>query len=196
MLPDSPHDQARFFYLAILGVAVLVWVFRSYRHRLGQAAQHAAIWVLIFVGAVLAFGFQDNLRSMLFQGEPQMVSEDTIVLRRGSDSHFHTVMQINGIDVPFLVDTGATNLVLAEADARAAGIDLSNLSYVLRTQTANGEVMSAPVRLQTVRLGDFTDRNVRATVNGGDLNQSLLGMSYLNLYRSFRVEDDLMYLTR
>ena len=46
MLPADPDAQARFFYLAILGMVIASGVFYNYRHRLGAALQHAAIWVL------------------------------------------------------------------------------------------------------------------------------------------------------
>ena len=68
-MPENPHDQAQLFYLVLLGSVIAVGVFYNYRHRLGQAAQHAAIWGLIFVGLVLAIGFKDNLMTML-KGAP------------------------------------------------------------------------------------------------------------------------------
>ena len=196
MLPDNPDDQARFFYLALLGAAVLLWVFRSYRGRLGQATQHAAIWVLIFLGVLLAIGFKDNLTSLLYTDQPQMSGDATVVLRRGNDGHFHTTMAINGVDIPFMVDTGATNLVLARDDARRVGIDLDRLNFSIPSSTANGIIQSAGVRLESVRLGDIVDHDVRAIVNGGELDQSLLGMRYLERYRSFEVEGDRMTLRR
>lgn len=196
MLPDDPDGQARFFYLALLGMAVAVWVFKDYRHRLGQAAQHAAIWGLIFIGAVLAFGFKDNLTHMLNSDSAMRVDEDTIALRRATDGHFYTTIEVNGTDIRFMVDTGATRLVLSRDDARTAGIDVEGLDFIVPTSTANGRVMSAPVRLDTVALAGFVDENFRASVNGGDLHISLLGMEYLDRFRSFRVEGDTMLLSR
>lgn len=195
MLPDAPDDQARFFYLALLGVFVAVWLFSRYRGRLGQAAQHAAIWALIFLGAVLVVGFSSDLQRML-TGAPQQVDDNTIALSQGRSGHFEAVLTVNGTDIRFLVDTGATNLVLSRRDAEAAGIDTQGLNYVLPTQTANGRIMSAPVRLDRVTLGAFIDRDVPATVNGGDLGISLLGMSYLERYDGWRVEGDRMFLFR
>ncbi len=187
--------SGRAIYLVLLGSVVLVWVFQMYRHRLGQAMQHAMIWVLIFLGAILAFGMKDDLTRILYN-EPQQIDENTVALKRERDGHFHATAEVNGTTVRFVVDTGATMLVLSQRDAERVGIDADSLQFVLRTRTANGEVKSAPVRLETIQLGDFTDRNVRATVNGGELDVSLLGMSYLDLYRAFRVEGDMMYLIR
>ncbi|MEO1492111.1 MAG: TIGR02281 family clan AA aspartic protease [Pseudomonadota bacterium] len=196
MLPDDPDGQARFFYLALLGLAVAAWVFKDYRHRLGQAAQHAAIWVLIFAGAVLAYGFKDNLGQMLNPDQALRVDENAVALRRASDGHFYATLEINGADIRVMVDTGATRLVLTEDDARTAGIDTGRLNFVIPASTANGQVMSAPVRLDTVALADFVDEDFRAMVNGGELDVSLLGMEYLDRYRSFQVEGDTMLLRR
>lgn len=195
MLPDSPDDTARFFYLALLGVFAATWLFSRYRGRLGQAAQHAAIWGLIFLGAVLAIGFSGDLQRMLV-GAPQQIDDRTVALSQGRSGHFEAVLEVNGTNVRFLVDTGATNLVLSRRDAEAAGIDTSALSYMLPTQTANGRMMSARVRLDQVSLGAFVDRDVAATVNGGDLDISLLGMSYLERYAGWQVRGDRMYLFR
>lgn len=196
MLPDDPDSQARLFYMMLLGAVVLVWVFRSYAGRLGQAVQHAMIWGLIFVGVIIAIGFKDVLISQLFDDEPQMLSDDTLVLKRDRSGHFLANVEVNGQDIQFLVDTGASDLVLSQADAKVAGIDPDGLNYFMIAKTANGEVRSAPVRLDTVAMAKFIDTNVPARVNGGELDISLLGMSYLDRFRSFRVEGDRMYLSR
>ena len=196
MLPDDPDAQARMFYLVALGAVLVVGLFARYRDRMGQAMQHAAIWALIFVGAVLAIGFAEPLRQQLFHDEPQAIDDRTVQLRRAHDGHFYAALEINGQPIQFLVDTGATNMVLSREDAAAAGIDVAALNFVIRTQTANGQSTAAPVRLKRVALGPFVDRDVPATVAGGGLNKSLLGMSYLELYTSFRSEDDRFYLVR
>ncbi|MFK7943924.1 MAG: TIGR02281 family clan AA aspartic protease [Paracoccaceae bacterium] len=192
---DSPDDTAQLFYLLLLGMFVAGWVFSRYRGQMGQAVQHAAIWGLIFLGAVLVMGFSGDLQRMLTNA-PHQIDGETVALDRERDGHFHALLQVNGRDVRFIVDTGATNLVLSKRDAEAVGYDTSELAFTIPTQTANGRIMSAPVRLDEVRLADFADRDVRATVNGGDLNVSLLGMSYLERFSSWRVEGDRMYLMR
>lgn len=195
MLPDAPFDQARFFYLILLGVFVLVWLFARYRGRLGQAAQHAAIWVLIFIGVVLAIGFWGDMQRML-QGGPQRIDKDTIALARQADGHFHAIVEINGRNVPFIVDTGATNMVLSQRDAERVGIDPGELRFSIPTMTANGQTYSASVRLDRVALAGIVDTDVPATVNGGELGISLLGMRYLERFSSWYVEGDTMYLSR
>jgi aspartyl protease family protein len=192
----DPDTQARIFYLVLLGAFILVAVFTHYRGRLGQAAQHAAIWVLIFIGVVIAIGFSDELTGQLYSDYAVPAGEDAFAFRRAPDGHFYVSADVNGAPVRFMVDTGATQLVLTPADARAVGIETGDLHYIQPTYTANGRVMSAPVRLDEVALGGEVERNVAALVSGDELDQSLLGMSYLDRWRSLRIEGDTLYLAR
>ncbi len=196
MLPDDPDSQARLFYLAILGMALIGGVFYNYRNRLGTAVQHAAIWVLIFLGVTIAYGFKDQLTTQLYPDSARSVDDRTIALRRADDGHFYARVRVNGTGIRFMVDTGATNLVLSQQDARRIGLAMDSLNYVLPTNTANGRVYGAGVVLDRVELGGFVDTDVRAMVNGGRMNESLLGMTYLDRFRSFSVEGDTLLLSR
>ncbi len=196
MLPDDPDAQARLFYLALLGMAVAGGVFYNYRDRFGTAVQHAAIWVLIFLGATIAYGFKDQLTSQLYPDTAQLVDDRTIALRQADDGHFYARVRVNGTEIRFMVDTGATNLVLSQQDARRIGLAMDSLNYVLPTNTANGRVYGAGVVLDRVELGGFVDTDVPAMVNGGRMNDSLLGMTYLGRFRSFSVEGDTLLLSR
>ena len=196
MLPDDPDAQARLFYLALLGMALAGGVFYNYRDRLGTAAQHAAIWVLIFLGVTIAYGFKDQLSSQLYPGTARPVDERTIELRRADDGHFYARVRVNDAEIRFMVDTGATNLVLSRQDARRIGLAMDSLNYLLPSSTANGTVYGAGVVLDRVELGGFVDTDVRAMVNGGRMSVSLLGMSYLDRFRRFSVEGDRLLLSR
>ena len=196
MLPDDPDAQARLFYLALLGMVIASGVFYNYRDRFGTAVQHAAIWVLIFLGVTIAYGFKDQLTSQLYPGTAQPVDDRTIALRRADDGHFYARLRINGTEVRFMIDTGATSLVLSQRDARRIGLAMDSLNFVVPTNTANGLVYGAGVVLDRVELGSFVDTDVRAMVNGGRMNNSLLGMSYLDRFSSFRSEGNRFYLTR
>jgi len=196
MLPDDPDAQARLFYLALLGMALAGGVFYNYRDRLGTAVQHAAIWVLIFLGATIAYGFKDQLTSQLYPGSARPVNDRTIALRRAGDGHFYARVRINGTEIRFMVDTGASNLVLSQQDARRIGLAMDSLNYILPTSTANGTVYGAGVVIDRVELGGFVDVDMRALVNGGRMNVSLLGLDYLDRFRSFSVEGDRLLLSR
>lgn len=196
MLPDDPDAQARLFYLAMLGMVVASSVFFGYRRRLGAAVQHAAIWVLIFLGATLAYTFKDPLIAQLYPDRAEQLDGRKIALRRAEDGHFYARVTVNGTELRFMVDTGASEMVLSQQDARRVGIAVDKLTFAVPTSTANGRVFAAGVVLDRVELGGFVDRNVRAMVNGGRMSNSLLGMAYLDRFRSFGVEGDTLTLSR
>lgn len=191
----SPDEQARVLYLALLGLALLVGLFTAYRDRLGTAIQHAAIWLLIFAGAIVAYGFKDQLTAQLVPGHAA-VSGEEIRLIRAADGHFHARLEINGTPIAFLVDTGATEMVLTLSDARAVGLEPVRLAFTRTAMTANGPVGGAPVRLEEVRFAGVTERNLPAVVNGGALHVSLLGMRYLERFASVEIAGDTLTLRR
>lgn len=196
MLPDNPHDQARLFYLSLLGILIASGLFYRYRARLGTALQHMAIWGLIFAGLTIAYGFKDQLLTQLQPGRAQMDATGQLELRRARNGHFYARVDVNGTDIRFLVDTGASAMVLSKQDAERAGVAVSRLIYTVPTNTANGLVYGAEVRLDRVAFGGYVDRNVRAMVNGGDSDNSLLGMDYLGRFHSLRIEGDKLILAR
>jgi len=105
---------------------------------------------------------------------------DSVTLSSDSRGHFTTIGVVNGVSLRFLVDTGATSVVLSSADARRAGVNYLGGTRVL-TQTANGIVPVYTVKLDSLRIGDITVNNVDASVIEGDkLPIALLGMSFLN----------------
>jgi aspartyl protease family protein len=184
----EPHQQARLLYLLLLGAALLFVLSRS-GLRLSAALRTLLLWGAII--AALAAGYA------LVAGpeEPAVtVVGDTIEIRRGGDGHFHATLGVNGTPVHFMVDTGATDIVLSADDARAAGIDTEALTYFGRAQTANGIVRTAPVRLDSLSLANRTDANVRASVNEGAMGVSLLGMAYLDRFGRIEIAGDTLRL--
>jgi aspartyl protease family protein len=189
-------DQtASFIFLALLGVAILGSYIAHSRLKGSQMLQQAMIWVLIFVGAIAAAGLWQDMKGDLTLTQAT-ISDNMVEVPRGRDGHFHLDLQINGVTVPFLVDTGATQVVLTRADAARVGLDPAELNFIGTAFTANGEVRIAPVVLERVALGPIEDRNLRATVNSGQMEQSLLGMTYLNRFERIEIQNDRLVLTR
>ncbi len=178
--------------IALFGVLVFS-ILGSLLTRRG-AVRNGLVWLLIFGGAFVASGEWDNLRPY-FEPQPTF-SEARIEVPKGPDNHFRLTLQINDVPVDFLVDTGASQVVLTRADAARVGYNPEDLAFIGTAFTANGEVATAPVRLDSVVLGDIRDTRVRASVNGGDMESSLLGMSYLGRFESIEIRRDVLILNR
>lgn len=193
-MQDDP--LARLVYLVLLGGVIGGWLLVQNRRHLGRLAQQAAIWGFIFIGAIVTVGLWGDLRQSVEPPRMQVLDEDRIAIPRDAGGHYKAVLEVNGVPVRFVVDTGASGIVLTRADARRAGIDPDALAYYGEAMTANGAVRTAPVRLESLSLGPVTDRGMRAWVTDGEMRESLLGMSYLQHFRHVEIADDTLWLTR
>jgi len=117
-----------------------------------------------------------------------------IAVDSGAGGHFWLEAEVNGIDIPFIVDTGASAVVLTEGDAARIGLHVNEQDFTLRFQTANGEIAAAPVRLDRVRIGDLIVDDVEAAVVNAPLETSLLGMTFLDRLVGYQVEDGRLLL--
>lgn len=191
-------DQiTRLIYLGVLGTVLLSYALISGRQNLGQSIRHLALWGLIIVGVAAGYGLWQDVS----QSENISVTGDgAVVLRAGRNGHFHIDLQVNGTLVDFIVDTGASDLVLSQADAARVGLDPQALPYLGRARTANGVVGLARVTLDEVVLAHdglvIRDQDVSAFVNEGELDVSLLGMGYLRRYARIAIEGDRLILER
>ena len=189
-------DQtASFIYLALLGTVIAAGLFLRGRDELGKTLQNLGIWVLIFLGVIAAYGLWGDIRREVAPTQA-LLSDGRIEVPRSPDGHYHLRLDVNGVSLPFIVDTGASDIVLSARDAEAAGIDTDGLAYLGQAMTANGLVRTAPVRLDEVRLGPLVDRDLRAVVNEGEMDRSLLGMGYLELFDRIEIEGNRLVLTR
>ncbi|SHE91480.1 aspartyl protease family protein [Ruegeria intermedia] len=190
------YDLGRLTYLALLGGALLLWFFTQNRQSLGKTLQMVMAWVFIFIGVIAVVGLWDDIRSTVGITPQLAVAGDVIEVPRSIDGHYYLPMLVNGKPVTFLVDTGASQIVLSPRDAKRVGIDPDSLNFVGRAATANGLVRTAPVRLDSLELGPIADRNVSAWVNEGDMDRSLLGMDYLQRFSNIQFADGRMILSR
>ncbi|MFV2003470.1 MAG: TIGR02281 family clan AA aspartic protease [Paracoccaceae bacterium] len=186
---------ARLAYLVLLGLAVGGWFLAENRKSLGKTARQAAVWGLIFVGVVAAAGLWSDIRQQVVPRQ-SVISQGTIQVPRSFDGHFYLVMQLNSVPVQFIVDTGASDVVLTLDDARRVGIDPASLRFAGTASTANGTVSTAFANIGEMQLGGIFDHNVTVSVNGGEMQGSLLGMSYLRRFNKIEISGDIMTLTR
>ncbi len=119
------------------------------------------------------------------------------VLAVHADYHGQYVVypSVDNYRVRMMVDTGASFVVLTDADARALGVRPERAAYSVGLSTANGMVQGARTKLREVRLGDILVRDVDAIVlPAGALSISLLGTSFLRRLRSYEVQGGRMIL--
>jgi aspartyl protease family protein len=116
------------------------------------------------------------------------------VIQAGDGGHFLVEAVVNGVPITFLVDTGASSVVLTMEDAERLGFRPESLRFTQRFASANGEVRAAPVVLRELRIGQFSVFDMPASVNEAPLRVSLLGMSFLERLHGYGVEDGRLIL--
>ncbi len=183
----------QFLYLGLLLAAVLGWAFAEYRGRMGQGLRGLLAWGMILVGLMAGYGLWQDIRHNVIA--TQRETAQTVEIPRSDDGHYHLTLTISGQPMRFMVDTGASGVVLSQRDAARLGIDVAGLVYAGRSQTANGIVRTARVRLTDVTLGPYHDDSLGAWVNEGEMDGSLLGMDYLGRY-AIEIAADRMILRR
>ncbi len=183
-------------YLVLLGTVLIGWLLVANRGNWGKLARYAATWVFIFLGGVVAIGLWMDIRTDVIPRQSVIMDGARIEVPRSADGHFYLMLDVNGTPTRFVVDTGATEIVLRQEDAERAGIAMNDLVYSGRAFTANGVVNTAPVVLDAVALGGVVDHRVRAIVNRGDMAESLLGMRYLQRFDRLEIADGRLVLER
>ncbi len=189
-------ESARLIYLILLLVFVGGWFLASGRAQLGRLLRHGLGWLVIFFVAIAAAGLWGDVRSSLHPRQSVFAAEERVEVPRAPDGHYYLTLKVDGTPVDFVVDTGATDIVLSRSAAERLDIDTGALIYTGRAGTANGEVRTARLRVDTLALGPIVDRNVPVWVNSGEMDTSLLGMAYLQRFSSIRIEDNRLVLQR
>lgn len=175
-------ELPRLIYLVLLGAAVVGWFIAENRGNLGATARMAMAWGMIFIGLIAGYGLWDDIRKDVMPRQSVIAENRIIEVPRSSDRHFNLTMHLNGEPIDFVVDTGATDMVLSLDDARRAGLKPDELAFAGTARTANGTVSTAFTTVDEVAIGPVTFNNVRVAVNGGEMRGSLLGMSFLDRF--------------
>ena len=180
------------------------WETRLTRKRGSGAMTSVVLWVVIIGVLMVGYAFRrelvgvsDRVAANLGSGQGYEVEAETgraPAFERANNGHFYVRADIGGTDVRFMVDTGASQVVLSPSDAKRAGINPPRSAFRGRVQTANGTVAVAPVRLDRITVGAITVRDVPALVHGRSLGQSLLGQSFLNRLDGYEVRDGRLIL--
>lgn len=191
----SSWEYGRLIYLGLLVTVIGGWFFLQNRRNLSKMLQQALIWVFLFIGVIVAVGLWQDIRNISFPRQA-ILSNEQIELPRAPDGHYYLTADVNGAAIRFVVDTGATDIVLRREDALNAGIDPDTLTFWGEAMTANGPVKTTPIRLDRISIGPIEDKGIKAWVNGGQMDTSLMGMSYLQRFSKIEITAGSLVLIR
>lgn len=192
----SSDQITQLVYLVVLGVVLASYVLVAGRGRMATLLRHALLWALLFTGVAAAWGLWDSTR-LTSAAVQQAPDGSGFAVRRSADRQFHLTLELTGPSgvarpVRFILDTGASDMVLTRSDAEKLGFGPQDLRFLGTARTANGVTRTAEVRLDSVVLQGHSAQGVRALVNEGELHSSLLGMRYLERFARIEIARDIL----
>jgi aspartyl protease family protein len=177
-------------YLLMAAMLVL-GTLMSRREPAAKLLTAALAWIAIFAAGFVLFTFRDNLgwvaQRLRAEAVGTPVSQGTETrIPMAIDGHFWVQAKLNGSDVKFLVDSGATTTTIDRKTALRAGVPVSQ-GRDLFVRTGNGIVRVASGRADDLTIGGITRKNVGLEIaDNDDLN--VLGMNYLSSLSRWGVE--------
>lgn len=192
-----PVQAQQVSLVGISGERALVVIDQQAPRFLSPGQSHSGVKLLNISGQQARIEV-DGKPALLVLGEAQVsvgkapgpASGGRVVLTADGAGHFMTPGTINGKTVQFMVDTGATSVILGQSEATRIGLKPDNAQKV-RISTANGVVEGQTFKLASVRVGDAEVREVTAVVLPQPMPFVLLGNSFLNRFQMRRDSDQM-----
>lgn len=163
------------------------------RLNVGQTLRMVLAWVAIFAVVFVLFLFREegkavwNRASADIAGSRGTMSGSALRIPMRDDGHFWVRGTINGREIDFLVDSGATTTALSLDVARSADVEIDT-SFPVTINTANGQVQAQTARIASLGVGQIRQENARAVVSAAFGDTNVLGMSFLSSLKSWKVE--------
>jgi aspartyl protease family protein len=121
-----------------------------------------------------------------YQPREPSTSGRNLMLESDRQGHFQVEARVDGRFIDFVVDTGASLVVLRESSAAMAGIRPQPRDYTAIAVTANGKIKAAPAKIDRIEIGGITVYDVPAMVLPDEaLAKNLLGVSFLSRLRRY-----------
>ena len=186
-------DTGNLIYLAIL-CAILIFFFFSWKNSLRKFIKFGLIWFIIFIFFIVVALVWENYRSEKSSLNIFDKDLERLTLKTASDGHFYVTLSINNKPINFLIDTGATAMILSKKDGEKLGFNVDKLNFSQLAQTANGEILISPVVFDKVSLGFKNFSNVKAFISHTDMEKSLLGMRFLSRLKKLELDRNIMII--
>ena len=189
-IPHLNPDTHLYLLIALVAIAVaIVLRVRLLRTILNIAVTAGLIGLLIVV--VIQRGRFDpyfsRIVSALHLGGQEVVGKE-VRIRMAPDGHFWARVRIAGVERRMLIDSGATLTALSSGTAAAAGLQTNTRLFPVVLNTANGSITARTATLPELRLGDIIARDLPVVVSPAFGDTDVLGMNFLSMLKSWRVE--------
>ena len=166
------------------------------RQPIGKTLKMALAWVAIFGVGFLLFSFRSE-----FSGVGQRLKAEAmgtpildgqqIRIPIADDGHFWVAAKLNGRDVRFMVDSGASVTTVSRETALVAGVPIGNEHVIVNT--ANGPARATKAYAEQLQIGSIEKTDFPIDITEND-DTNLLGMNFLSSLQGWRVEGSYLVL--
>jgi aspartyl protease family protein len=195
----TSDDSFNLVYALIVLMMVASGLFAR-KLPLGQTLKFAGAWVGIFAIGFVLFSFRGEAGAVWerltadFRPAAARLKDGTVRVAKGEDGHFHVESQINGRNVRFMIDSGATTTALSVGSAKAGGVEVSQSGFPVAVDTANGTTTAWRARIAQLNVGPIQREDFPVLVSESFGETNLLGMDFLSSLKGWRVEGNEMIL--
>lgn len=197
----SSHEISNVIYLVILTVLLLMG-FSNSKISGHKIIQYVAMWSVIGLIALIFYSYRhefndvkNRISAELFPSKAIVKNHEQLVISISQDNHYYLTIKINNQFIKFMIDTGASDVVIDKNLATKLGINTENLYYDKIFQTANGQVRGASIYFNEIDVSGVKFHNVIASITSSDLAVPLLGMSFLKRFYKYEFYRDKLVLT-
>jgi aspartyl protease family protein len=197
----SSHEWSNVIYILIL-IVLLIMGFSRKDLPSKKIFEFAGLWLLFALVALILYSYRfevgeikDRVLSDLFPAKAINKNHEKLVLNIAQDGHYYLNVKIKNQEVRFMIDTGASDMVIDEKIAIKLGYDLRKINYNKIFQTANGQSYGASIYFDEVDVSGVKFYNVQASITNSDLVIPLLGMSFLQKFYKYEFFRDKLILT-
>jgi aspartyl protease family protein len=194
-------DWQNLIYLLVVLSMLLAGLLSRRELNFTKITKYLAIWAALGLAIVGLYAyrfelsdFKSRILGELNPRAAQIDEEGRLTLRVSSDGHFYFNAKISGEEIVFMVDTGASDVVLGANQAKKLGINLARLKFTKRYETANGVVLAAPIILKNFQIGEMFFDEIPAAISQSEMTSGLAGMSFLRKVSRYEFGQDRLSL--
>ncbi len=175
----------------LMAIMLVLGSLMARREPMAKLVTMGLAWIVIFAAGFVLFTFRDDFGYLAQRlkaeaiGTPVSEGRETRI-PMAIDGHFWVNAKLNGRDVKFLVDSGATMTTIDRQTANDTGVQVSPKAdeYV---RTGNGIIRVSSGLADELSVGSIVRHDVGLQIaENDDLN--VLGMNYLSSLRRWGVE--------
>jgi len=175
----------------LMAIMLVLGSLMARREPAAKMVTMALAWMVVFAAGFVLFTFRDDFGYLAQRLKAEAIGSPVTQGRvtripMAIDGHFWIHAKLNGRDVKFLVDSGATMTTIDRGTANEAGVKVSPRAdeYV---RTGNGIIRVSSGQADELTVGSIVRQNVGLQIaENDDLN--VLGMNYLSTLSRWGVE--------